>query len=144
MSYRNSEDNNMKLSIRARQLALTGSLSAVLIAAVLALPLGALCQSQTAAPDNSAQNKAAGSTAEQQTNQRSDMTITQNIRKSITADKTLSTYAHNVKIITRNGMVTLKGPVKSEDEKQSIASKAVAVAGSPDMVKNDLTIAPAK
>jgi hyperosmotically inducible periplasmic protein len=144
MSYRNSEDNNMKLSIRARQLALTGSLSAVLIAAVLALPLGALGQSQTAAPDNSAQNKAAGSTAEQQTNQRSDMTITQNIRKSITADKTLSTYAHNVKIITRNGMVTLKGPVKSEDEKQSIASKAVAVAGSPDMVKNDLTIAPAK
>ena len=134
----------MKSSIKARQLALTGGLSAALLAVVLASPLGALGQSQVAAPDNSAQNKAAGSTADQQTNQRSDMTITQNIRKSITADKTLSTYAHNVKIITRHGVVTLKGPVKSEDEKQSIASKAIAVAGSPDMVKNDLTIAPAK
>lgn len=50
-------------------------------------------------------------------------------------------YAHNVKIITRHGVVTLKGPVKSEDEKQVIANKAEAVVGNTEMVKNDLTIA---
>ena len=44
-------------------------------------------------------------------------------------DKSLSTYAHNVKIITQNGMVTLKGPVHSAEEKQAIESKATAVAG---------------
>jgi osmotically-inducible protein OsmY len=55
-------------------------------------------------------------------------------------DKGLSTYAHNVKIITVNGQVTLKGPVKSEEEKQTIASKAAEVAGSPDKVNNQLSI----
>jgi osmotically-inducible protein OsmY len=55
-------------------------------------------------------------------------------------DKGLSTYAHNVKIITVNGQVTLKGPVKSEEEKQTIASKAAEVAGSPDEVNNQLSI----
>jgi len=39
----------------------------------------------------------------------SDRDITQQIRKSIVADKSLFTYAHNVKVITQNGMVTLKG-----------------------------------
>jgi len=98
--------------------------------------------SQTAtAPDNSGQNKAPGSTADQQSNRKSDSEITRQIRKSIIADKSLSMYAHNVKIITRHGVVTLKGPVKSEDEKQVIANKAEAVVGNTEMVKNDLTIA---
>ena len=48
------------------------------------------------------------------------------------ADKSLSTYAHNVKIISQNGTVTLKGPVKSDDEKTAVIAKAVAVAGSTD------------
>jgi osmotically-inducible protein OsmY len=47
---------------------------------------------------------------------------------------------HNVKIITQHGMVTLKGPVHSEEEKQTIASKAVEVAGSRDKVNNQLSI----
>jgi osmotically-inducible protein OsmY len=44
-------------------------------------------------------------------------------------DKSLSTYAHNVKIITQNGQVTLKGPVRSEEEKRAIEAKAAEVAG---------------
>ena len=55
-------------------------------------------------------------------------------------DKSLSTYAHNVKIITQDGFVTLKGPVNSEEEKQSIASKAAEVVGSPNKVTNQLTV----
>ena len=96
---------------------------------------------QTAtAPDNSAQNKAPGSTADQQSDRKSDMAITRKIRRSIIADKSLSTYAHNVKIITRHGTVTLKGPVKTEDEKQAVASKAEAVVGNASKVSNQLTV----
>jgi len=68
-------------------------------------------------------------TADQQKENRSDRDITQQIRKAIIGDKSLSTYAHNVKIVTQNGMVTLKDPVRSEDEKKVIEEKAAAVAG---------------
>ena len=44
-------------------------------------------------------------------------------------DKSLSTYAHNVKIITQDGKVTLKGPVRSQDEKTNVEAKAAAIAG---------------
>ena len=39
------------------------------------------------------------------------------IRRSVAGDKSLSTYGHNVKIISQHGKVTLKGPVNSDDEK---------------------------
>jgi len=68
-------------------------------------------------------------TADQQKDNRSDQDITQQIRQSIMKDKSLSTYAHNVKIITQNGQVTLKGPVRSEDEKKTVEAKATEVAG---------------
>ena len=55
------------------------------------------------------------------------------------ADKNLSTYAHNVKVITSNGQVTLKGPVKSEEEKQQIVSDASTVV-SAENVTNQLTV----
>jgi hyperosmotically inducible protein len=55
------------------------------------------------APDNSNQNKNQNPTADNQSNAQSDRMTTAKIRKAITADKTLSTYAHNVKIITLNG-----------------------------------------
>src|SRR5271157_5223717 len=70
------------------------------------------------APDNSANNKNQTGSADNQSNAKEDRLTTANIRKAIIADKDLSTYAHNIKIITINGSVTLKGPVKSEDEKQ--------------------------
>ena len=101
---------------------------------------------QQAAPaaDNSKMNQQDQSanepTADQQKNNRTDQDITRQIRQSVMADKSLSTYAHNVKIITQNGQVTLKGPVRSEDDKQSIASKAT-VAGE-NKVTDDLSIKP--
>jgi hyperosmotically inducible protein len=80
-------------------------------------------------------------TADQQTENRSDRDLTQQIRQAITADKTFSTYAHNVKVITQNGQVTLKGPVRSEDEKQAVEAKAAAIAGD-GKVTSELTIKP--
>jgi hyperosmotically inducible protein len=56
-------------------------------------------------------------------------------------DKSLSTYAHNVKIITQDGQVTLKGPVRSESEKQTIETKATEVAGA-NKVTNELNVKP--
>ena len=91
------------------------------------------------APDNSAKNKAHNHTADQQAENNSDRDITRKIRQSLIADKSLSTYAHNVKIITKGGAVTLKGPVHSEEEKQAVASKAADVAG-PDKITNEITV----
>jgi hyperosmotically inducible protein len=91
------------------------------------------------APDNSKQNKNQTQSADDQTNAKSDRLITQKVRKAIMADKTLSTYAHNVKIVTVNGAVTLKGPVQSEEEKQKVASEA-ANAVSADKITNELTV----
>jgi hyperosmotically inducible periplasmic protein len=95
--------------------------------------------SSTPAQDNSAQNKHQQTTSDQQTNVAGDRNLTAQIRKSIIADKTLSTYAHNVKIITINGIVTLKGPVKSDAEKQAVADLAAKVAGT-DNVTNNITV----
>ena len=93
------------------------------------------------APDNSKQNKNQNQnqTADNQTNAKADRMTTAKIRKAIVADKTLSTYGHNVKIITLNGMVTLKGPVSSESEKQKVATDVARVI-SPDKVTNEITV----
>ena len=110
-------------------------------------PILARAQDQTSspsqtAPDNSARNKDHNTTptADQQPANKSDTDITRNIRQAIVADKSLSTYAHNIKIITQNGAVTLKGPVNSDEEKQTVASKAAQVVGGSDKVTNELTV----
>jgi osmotically-inducible protein OsmY len=91
-------------------------------------------------PDNTKTNKdSGGATADQQKNNKSDRETTKQIRKAIMDDKSLSTYAHNVKVISQNGTVTVKGPVRSEEEKKSIEDKAAAVAGATN-VKNEITI----
>jgi hyperosmotically inducible periplasmic protein len=100
--------------------------------------------SQTVAPDNSGRNvrdrdnqtKTPGDQSENE----ADRTITQNIRQAITADDSLSTNAKNVKIITNDGTVTLRGPVKSEKEKTDIEAKAKQVAG-VKRVDNQLEVA---
>ncbi len=101
--------------------------------------------SQPTAPDNTKVNERDRSqnepTADQQKENRSDRDITQQIRQSIMKDKSLSTYAHNVKIITKDGQVTLKGPVRSEDEKKAIEAKAAEVARD-GKVTNELNIKP--
>lgn len=100
--------------------------------------------SQTA-PDNTRTNERDRSkseaTADQQKDDSSDEAITQRVRKAILQDKSLSTYAHNVKIITRDGNVILKGPVRSIGEKRVVEGKAIAVAGE-DRVSSQLQIAP--
>ncbi len=96
------------------------------------------------APDNTKTNAHqranAEPTADQQKEDTSDRAITQQIRKAIVKDKALSTYAHNIKIITQNGQVTLAGPVRSEEEKKALEEKASGVAGVSN-VKNQLQVA---
>ena len=72
-----------------------------------------------------------------------DRDITKNIRASIMSDKSLSTYAHNVKIITRDGKVTLKGPVRTDKEKSDVEAKGAAVAGDAN-VTSQIEVAPPK
>jgi osmotically-inducible protein OsmY len=108
------------------------------------MPLASYAQDQASppsstAPDNSSRNKKQDKTAESQKENASDRELTQKIRQSIVSDKSLSTYAHNVKIITQGGQVTLKGPVRNESEKETIASKAADVAGT-GKVNNQLTV----
>ena len=102
-------------------------------------------EQQGTSPDNTKMNAQdrdkASPTADQQKENRSDREITQQIRQSLVKDKSLSTYAHNVKIITQNGQVTLKGPVGSEDEKRAIEAKATEVAGE-SKVTSELNIKP--
>ena len=94
-----------------------------------------------AAPDNSATNKTQNQprTADQQKDNASDRETAAKIRRALVADKSLSTYGHNVKIIVVGGAVTLKGPVHSEAEKQSIGSTASSVAGQ-DKISNQITV----
>jgi len=82
-------------------------------------------------------------TAGQQSETKEDREMTQNIRKAIIDDKSLSTNARNVKVITVGGMVTLKGPVGSEEEKRTIEAIAGRVAGK-DKITSEIGIAPKK
>src|SRR5258708_28341983 len=79
-------------------------------------------------------------TADQQKANAADRRLTKTLRQSVIADKSLSTYAHNIKIISQNGAVTLKGPVKSDDEKKAIVAKAVAVTGTGDRVTDQMSV----
>lgn len=127
---------------KTRLFVVTGS---IVLASMLTFSWSVVGQEQSTpspstAPDNSANNKHHKTTADQQTNAAADRDLTAQIRKSIIADKTLSMYAHNVKIITINGMVKLKGPVKSDAEKQTIADLAAKATGDADKVTNEITI----
>lgn len=107
--------------------------------------ISAPCLAQPA--DNTGTNKRDASpraiTASQQGETAADREITKKIRRAIVNDKSLSTNAHNVKIITMEGMVILKGPVGSEREKLVIEEKAYQIAGS-DKVTSEIEIAPNK
>lgn len=80
-------------------------------------------------------------TADQQKENSSDREVARQIRRALVKDKSLSTYAHNVKVIVQNGAVTLKGPVRSDDEKRAVEAKAAEVAGGPDKVTSELQVA---
>jgi osmotically-inducible protein OsmY len=95
------------------------------------------------APDNSAVNvrdrAPDAMTAGQQSNTTDDVELTRSIRRAVVSDSSLSMLAHNVKIVTENGHVTLRGPVKTEEERTVIASKARAIAGARQ-VNNQLEV----
>jgi len=99
------------------------------------------------APDNTKTNSRDRDpnavTADDQKMNPSDRDLVAKIRKSVYDDKSLSTYAHNVKIVVQNGMVTLKGPVRSQSEKEVVEQKAATLAGAKN-VTNQLDIAPEK
>ncbi|MGA8669969.1 MAG: BON domain-containing protein [Terracidiphilus sp.] len=99
----------------------------------------ARAQDQGARPDNSAQNKDQNQTAQNQSSAKADRELTAKVRKAIIADKDLSTYGHNIKIITQNGAVTLKGPVKSDEEKQKIENDAAGIVPR-DTIVDQLTV----
>jgi hyperosmotically inducible protein len=107
---------------------------------------GAMAQDPPAQPDNTKTNQrdrtSSAVTADKQKMNAGDRELTQKIRKEIMTDKALSTYAHNVKIVTQDGKVTLKGPVRSDDEKKAIVAKAVEVAGGSEKVNDQLSVKP--
>ena len=117
---------------------------ALLLGACWVGPVNGQSTDDRSKPDNTAVNKGDGSrgaiTADQQKMNAADRKMTAKIRRSIMADKSLSTYAHNVKIISQDGTVTLKGPVRSDEEVQSILSRAADVTGSADKVINQMSV----
>jgi osmotically-inducible protein OsmY len=124
-------------------------ISWLLLISSLCLPLGCTSESNTSTTegrealppstpppasdaDNTARNADASISAETATAQgesKADIEMTAAIRKAVVDDKALSVNAHNVKIMTASGVVTLRGPVKSEEEKKSIEAKAKQLAG---------------
>jgi len=115
------------------------------VAAAFLVNVPRACLAQSA--DNTGINKRDQSqkelTAGQQGETKNDRDITQKIRRAIVTDKSLSTNAHNVKIITVGGMVTLKGPVRSEEEKKAVEEKAASIVGNAN-IKSEIGIAPKK
>lgn len=97
------------------------------------------------APDNTGRNERDRDgntvTPEDQSENEADRKITADIRSAITGDETMSLNARNVKIVTLNGVVTLRGPVETQAEKDAIEAKAEAIAG-VSRVDNQLEVKP--
>jgi hyperosmotically inducible periplasmic protein len=102
---------------------------------------------QQPAPDNTKTNKRdrdkSSPTADRQKMNATDRDLAKRTRSAIMDDKSLSTYAHNIKIVAQDGKVTLKGPVRSDEEKSAIEAKATEVAGAGNVI-NQLEVAPPK
>jgi hyperosmotically inducible protein len=104
------------------------------LACLSAFSLAALAaDNKKAEPDNTATNERDRSgetkTSGDQSNSSADLKITQDIRRALMKDSELSTTAKNIKIITDNGQVTLRGPVKNAQEKAKIDQLARSAAG---------------
>ena len=88
---------------------------------------------------NSSEQNKNTETAEKQSNSKDDMTLTQKVRQAVMKDGSLSMNAKNVKIIAQDGKITLKGPVESQQEKDTIGTEAGKIAGK-DKVDNQLEV----
>jgi len=130
---------------------MTSTLARVRAMSLIASLLGAtlvFAQEPSSPPaDNTKVNQRdkAGSqpTADQQKESATDRNLTRQIRQAISKDKSLSTYAHNVKVVSQGGQVTLKGPVRSQEEKQAIEAKAKEIAGAGN-VSSQIEVASTK
>src|SRR6266404_3281019 len=133
------------LPSRLKFLALVGA-AALLSTAIIAGPLPRQ-DTQQPAPDNTKTNKRDrdknSPTADRQKMNATDRDLAKRVRSSIMDDKSVSTYAHNIKIVAQDGKVTLKGPVRSEEERTAIEAKATEVAGAGNII-NQLEVAPPK
>jgi hyperosmotically inducible periplasmic protein len=111
-----------------------------------ALTLSAVAQDNPAA-DNTEKNQRDRSgetkTSGDQSNSSEDVKITAAIRRAVVRDHSLSMTAKNAKIITANGMVTLRGPVKSDAEKAKIVELARSAAGNAK-INNQLEVKASK
>lgn len=119
--------------------------SASVLAGTFLVPIGAsFAQTANRAANNTAINQRDSGhetlTPMDQSNKPSDIKMTQEIRRAIVKDQALSTDAKNIKIITIDGAVTLRGPVKTDQEKADIAAKAAQLAGDSN-VHNELEVA---
>ena len=108
----------------------------ILIIALALLLVGGYpptAQAAQTAPDNTGRNvrdrNDATLTPGDQSESAADLSLTQEIRKAVVADDGLSTTAKNIKIITADGRVTLRGPVNTAQEKAAIVAKAQRIAG---------------
>ena len=128
------------LTLRCRTYFLSGLLMAT---AAFSLPQSSVGQNPDNIGMNRADKKGDQTNADQQQKDRADRNLTKEIRRAIVGDNTLSNDAHNVKVVERDGQVTLKGLVQSEREKRAVEAKAVEVAGQ-DRVVNELVIKPSK
>lgn len=123
----------------------TSVVSGIILSGALMLPVSVQAKqdSQQTAPDNTSVNKRDRSTSErtadQAKNNLSDREIMRHIRRDVVKDKSLSTDAHNIKIISEHGKVTLKGPVHTEDEKKAVEEYARKYAGDGN-VSNEITV----
>lgn len=101
-------------------------------------------QGGATAPDNTGRNKERGQgkpEAQDQSNESGDLELTARLRRAITDDDSLSVNAHNIKIITQGGKVTLRGPVDSQAEKSKVEALARKAAGGRQ-VANELEVKP--
>jgi hyperosmotically inducible periplasmic protein len=104
------------------------------VACLSAFTLAALAaDDEKTKPDNTATNErdrsAETKTSGDQSNRPADLKITQAIRQALMKDRELSTIAKNIKVITANGQVTLRGPVKTAQEKAKVDQIARSAAG---------------
>jgi hyperosmotically inducible protein len=127
-----------------RKLSVVWAVPALLMSAAIgAQNYPASTGSSAHAADNTAVNARDRSDASQtsmaQPNDKTDIKLAAAVRRAITKDSSLSTMAHNVKIIAANGTVTLRGPVKGNDEKSKVETIVRSVDG-VQQVTNDLDV----
>jgi osmotically-inducible protein OsmY len=123
-------------------------------ASVLYVPASAMAQtappaSATTAPSstpdstkiNERDRSSQATTPTSQPNDKADIKLAAAVRRAVVKDDTLSMSAHNIKIVAAHGAVTLRGPVKSADEKARVESIVKSVAG-VNSLDNELDIKP--